>query len=101
MVHVNGVSYAIYYLNGKQRRVKLNGGTKAERDAAFSKLVKAGATIKVGSTIKEKLSNKPDLYIYERIPYFFKFKKKVLFESWDKDEVRKFRDRYFKTHKQP
>ena len=103
MVRVNKVWYAIYYVGVDQRRKSLGTTDEKEakdlRDAFFRELLQKGANPYVKRTPQKKVLDKPDLYIYTRPPYQFKVKGKVIFESWDKEEVRKVRDKWLKKNK--
>jgi hypothetical protein len=99
MVNVKGVWFALYYKNGKVLRRSLRTGNRKDaikfRDQFFSALLAGGATIYTGRKPQDKVLDKPNLYIYERPPYQFKVKGKVLCESWDRCEVEKARDNFF------
>jgi hypothetical protein len=101
MVQVKGVWFALYYRDGKALRKTLKTTNKKEairaRNLFFLELVADGATVYTGRTAQTKVLDKPNLYIYERPPYIFKVKGKVLLESWDPDEIRTARDEYLKN----
>ena len=103
MVRVNKIWYAIYYVGVDQRRKSLGTTDEKEardlRDAFFHELFQKGAIPYVRRTPQKKVLDKPDLYIYTRPPFLFKVSGKVLFESWDKEEVRKVRDNWLKKNK--
>lgn len=99
MTKVGNVWKALYFVDGKAARHSLKVSSEKEaikaRDAFFTSLLKEGATVYTGRSVKDKLKDKPNLYVYERPPYQFRIGAKVLFESWDKDEVVKARDKHF------
>lgn len=103
MVFVKGYWYAIYYVGPDQRRKSL--GTDDEdkalilRDEFFKMLLAKGAKPYAKRTPQQKVLDKPNLYIYERPPYFFRVGGKVLCESWDEDVVRKARNKWLKNNK--
>lgn len=98
MVFVKDVWFAIYYQDGKTLRKSLKTSSKkvaiSLRNKFHQELLGLGATVYVGRKPVDKIVTKPDLYIYERPPYQFKVKGKVLCESWDRADVEKARDRY-------
>lgn len=98
MAQVKGVWFALYYRGGKPRRRTLRTSNRKDavkfRDQFYSDLLADGATVYTGRVPKDKIVSKPDLYIYERPPYQFKVKGKVLCESWDRADVEKARDAY-------
>jgi hypothetical protein len=98
MVLVKGVWFALYYKDGKVLRRSLRTDNRKDaikfRDQFFSDLLADGSTIYTGRKAQQKVLDKPNLYIYERPPYQFKVKGKVLCESWDRSEVEKARDEY-------
>ena len=98
MVQVKGLWFALYYRDGKLRRRSLRTSNKNDallfRNYFFNDLVKDGATIYTGRKPQDKVLDKPNLYIYERAPYQFKVKGKVLCESWDRSEVERARDKF-------
>ena len=103
MVKIGKIWYALYYKGVDQRRKSLGTSDHKEatvlRDAFFQHLLQKGAIPYVKRTPQKKVLDKPDLYIYSQYPYFFKVKGKILFESWDKEEVRKVRDKWIKKNK--
>ena len=98
MVKVIGVWFALYYKGGKPRRRTLRTSNRKDavkfRDQFYSDLLADGATIYAGRKAGDKILDKPNLYIYERPPYQFKVKGKVLCESWDRADVERARDAY-------
>jgi hypothetical protein len=103
MVLIKETYHAIYYLNGSQRRKSTSTGDLEKalnrRNEIYAELINNGATIKRRKTQTEKIiTDKRDLYVYSRPPYQFVLKGKVIFESWNKQEVVAARDGYFKIH---
>jgi len=98
LVQVNGYTYALYYVDDKQRRKSLGtvSGKAAEkaRDAFFASL---NAPVRRKKTAASKAAENPDRYIGYDLPFKFTFKGRVIARGKTKKEVREKRDEYFRN----
>lgn len=99
IVFVKGRWYAQYWRDGKVSRAVLIATTEEEaikaRNSFYAGLIiHQKATVKKGRTTQDKLSDKPDLYIYYRRPFYVAIKGLVIGEAKTKKEAREIRDKY-------
>jgi hypothetical protein len=100
LIYVKGVWFAAYRRNGKAARKSLKTDSPSvatlRRNKFYKSLADQGASIYRGKTVKDKLVNKPDLYIYTRKPFIVQIKGKIIAECDTIEEAYAARDEHFK-----
>lgn len=92
---------ALYYVDGKLRRVSLKTTERVyalkARNKFFAQLKKEGAVTKKPRSREDKLADNPDLYVYQRKPFFIKIDGVYVGDADTAKEARKMRDEYIQT----
>ena len=101
IVLVKNTWYVRYWEDGKERRASLlvssESGARVARDIFYKELVdNRKATIRRRRKPVEKLKDKPDLYVYYRLPYYVSINGKIVGEAQTRKQAREIRDNYLK-----
>ena len=92
---VRGVYYARYYKDGRELRKSLSTNNRKEAEDCQKAFYK-GKPVYTGKSVKDKLKDNPDLYIYSRPPFVFQVAG-IAVACNTREEAEKERDKYLAT----